>query len=107
MTPGHLELRRKPTSTVNVPGADSKGVAYVVSLSRAGYKDTIVPIESTLTGRTFLWNWVWVHPLFWAIGLAVDFSTGAGYELTPSSIFVDLQPATDAPPEKVTLQLRP
>ena len=31
----------------------------------------------------------------WGIGVVVDLSTGAGYELTPSSIFLKLEPATD------------
>jgi len=104
LSPAHVELRRKPPSTVNVPEAGHEGVAYVVSLSRAGYKDAIVPIESRVSGQTFVRNLIWIHPVFWGIGLAVDLSTGAGYELIPSSIFVEFQPTTGAAGQKDTPQ---
>ena len=94
-TPGNVELLRKPETTVNVQDGGGKPVAYAVTVSRAGYKDAVVPIHRRASGKTFAYNWVWIHPVFWGIGLWVDFGTGAGYELVPSTIFVKLEPATN------------
>ncbi|MBI4516621.1 MAG: PEGA domain-containing protein [Deltaproteobacteria bacterium] len=75
--PAHVSLRRKSP--------------YTVVVSQAGYKPVSVPVESTIAGETWWRNLVWIHPLFWGIGVIVDLPTGAGYELAPASITVDLK----------------
>lgn len=94
-TPAQLSLRRKPASTVNVPGTGARGAAYIVTASYPGYKDASVPIESiSLAGDTWVGNLIWVHPFFLLLGVLVDVSTGAAYELRPSSILIVLEPQT-------------
>src|SRR5437667_11167566 len=64
LSPAHVELRRKPPSTVNVPEAGHEGVAYVGSLSRAAYKDSLVLIVSRVSGNTLVRIMILFHPAF-------------------------------------------
>ncbi len=97
VSPAKVSLRRKPDATTNVPEAGvAKGASYLVTASLAGYRDASVPIQSKVASGTWTRNLVWLHPVFWGIGVAVDMGTGAAYDLTPSSIFLKLEPATDS-----------
>jgi hypothetical protein len=92
-SPATVSLRRKPEASTNTPQAGvAQGAAYVVTASLPGYKDASVPVESTFTGRTWARNVIWIHPAFLCIGVAVDVATGAAYELTPSNIFIEMEP---------------
>src|SRR5437870_3087434 len=95
VSPASVTMRRKPGSTINVPDARYEHASYLVTASRPGYKDASVPVESKIAKGTWLRNWIWIHPVLWGIGVVVDLSTGAGYELTPSSTFLKLEPTTD------------
>lgn len=91
-SPVSMTLPRKPASTVNVSHGEQTEAAYLVTASMPGYKDAFVPIVSRASSQTYLRNLIWVHPLVWGLGLAADFSTGAAYDLVPSSISIDLEP---------------
>jgi hypothetical protein len=94
-TPTRLSLRRKPASTVNVSRQGDRGAAYIVTASYPGYKDVSVPIESiSLAGDTWVRNLIWIHPFGLLLGVLVDVSSGAAYELRPSSILIVLEPET-------------
>lgn len=97
VSPASVSLHRKPETTVNAPEVGkAAGASYVVTASLAGYRDASVPIQSEVAGGTFRRNLIWLHPAIYGIAVAVDMSTGAGYELTPSSVFLKLEPATDS-----------
>ena len=93
-SPAHLTLDRKPQSTVNVQDPQYRRAAYIVTVSMPGYRESSVPIEKAIATDTFMRNIVWLHPLFYGIGVAVDLSSGYGYELRPSNVFVVLEPQT-------------
>ncbi len=95
VSPATVTLRRKPESIINVPDAPHENAAYLVAASRPGYKDASVPVNSKIATATWWRNLIWLHPVLWGVGVAIDLSTGAGYELTPSSIFIELEPAHD------------
>lgn len=96
VSPANVSLDRKPDTTVNALEAGAAGASYVVTASLAGYRDASVPIQSEVAGGTFRRNLIWLHPAFYGIAVAVDMSTGAGYELTPSSVFLKLEPAANS-----------
>jgi hypothetical protein len=95
VSPANVSLHRKPDTTVNAPEAGTASASYVVTASLAGYRDASVPIQSEVAGGTFRRNLIWLHPALYGIAVAVDMSTGAGYELTPSSVFLKLEPDVD------------
>ena len=78
ITPGGVSLRR-----------DSP---YTVHISKDGYRSLSVPIQSETASGTWWRNLLWIHPIFWGIGVVIDLNTGAGYELIPDAISVTLQP---------------
>ena len=93
VSPAKVELSRKPDATINASEAGvTKGASYVVTASLAGYRDASVAIQSEPAGGTFRRNLIWLHPALYGIAVAIDLSTGAGYELTPSSVFLKLEP---------------
>jgi len=94
VSPASVTLRRKPGSTINVsiPDARHEHVSYLVTASRPGYKVASVAIESKVASGTWTRNLIWLHPVCWGIGVGVDLSTGAGYELTPSDILIEMEP---------------
>jgi hypothetical protein len=94
VSPAQVSLTRKPDSTVNVSAPSYKGTSYLVTVSRPGYKDASVPVDSRFTGRTWAQNLIWLNPMLIGVGVLIDVGTGAAYELTPSSIFLKLEPAT-------------
>jgi predicted small secreted protein len=58
---------------------------YRVVVSKEGYEDNEVILKNTLTG------WFWGNLLCGGvIGIIIDFSNGAAYELEPDAIHVDL-----------------
>lgn len=97
VSPASVTLLRKPGSTINVPDARSEHVSYLVTASLPGYRDTSVPVESAFAARTWVRNLVWINPALMCVGVAVDVGTGAAYELTPSSIFIELEPVGGTP----------
>ena len=78
IAPGGVSLRRK--------------TPYTVQISMEGYRSVSIPIESEVSRGTWWRNLLWIHPIFWGIGVVIDLSTGSGYELTPDTISVTLQP---------------
>ena len=93
-TPGVALLSRKPPSIVNVSEPGYSSAAYIVTASKPGYKDASVPIESRISRDMWIRNLIWIHPLFYGIGILVDTTSGAGYELRPSNILLVLEPET-------------
>lgn len=60
VSPARISLQRKPSSTVNVPGAGATdGALYVVAVSHPGCKDAFVPIQSKVSTETRRRNFVW------------------------------------------------
>jgi hypothetical protein len=94
-SPARVMLHRKGEGTVNAPGAPD--AVYLVTASLPGYRDATVAITRRTSGEVFTRNIVWLHPLFWGIGLAVDFSSGAAYELAPTDILLVLEPEPSPP----------
>jgi len=97
-SPAHVTLPRKPHATVNVSESGGPGAAYVVTASMPGYRDASVPIQSRFSGETWVKNLIWIHPLFLLLGVALDTSTGAAYELAPSNIALVLEPEPTTAP---------
>ena len=91
-SPAKVSLSRKPLSTVNVSQPGYRGAGYIVAASKPGYKDASVPIESKISTDTWVRNLIWIHPLFYGLGILVDVTSGAAYELRPSSILLVLEP---------------
>ena len=85
IAPGGVSLRRK--------------MPYTIQISMEGYRSLSVPIESKVSRGTWWRNILWIHPIFWGIGVVVDLSTGSGYELTPDAISVTLQPLDPSLPQ--------
>ena len=98
-SPAKVSLSRKPSSTVNVSEPGYKRAAYIVTASKLGYRDASVPIESAISTDTWIRNLIWIHPLFYGLGVLVDVTSGAAYELRPSSILVVLEPKADGAPK--------
>ena len=94
-SPAKVALSRKPPSTVNVSEPGYRDAAYIVTASKPGYRDAAVPIESNISTDTWIRNLIWIHPLFYGLGLLVDVTSGAAYELRPSSILVVLEPQAE------------
>ena len=69
---------------------------YTVTVSKPGFKTASVPIENKISKGTWLRNIMWIHPLFWGAGVIVDLSTGAGYELIPKSISIEMEALTES-----------
>lgn len=88
----HISLRRKPAETVNSDDPRFKNAAYIVTASSPGYGDRSVAIESGIPSETWVRNLIWLHPFLVGGGILVDVSTGAGYELRPSNILIELEP---------------
>ncbi len=78
MAPGSVSLRRKSP--------------YTMEISMEGYRSVSIPIQSEVSRETWWRNLLWIHPVFWGIGVVIDISTGSGYELTPETVSVTLQP---------------
>ena len=75
-TPGVVELRRRSD--------------YAVILEKEGFRRESVLLEGKIGG---LWrNIVLLHPVSIVVGLIIDLSTGAAYELEPNSVSVTLMP---------------
>ena len=91
-SPGKISLSRKPPATVNVSEPGYKEAAYIVTASKPGYTDSSVPIESNISTDTWVRNLIWIHPLFFGLGVLVDVTSGSAYELRPSSILLELEP---------------
>jgi hypothetical protein len=98
-TPTSLSLDRKSSGSVNVGDGLHKNAAYIVTVSMPGYADVTVPLESAISTDTWVKNLIWVHPLFFGLGVLVDTSSGAGYEIRPSDIAVELHPVGDVEAE--------
>lgn len=59
---------------------------YEYEIKKAGYKTEFVTVERELGG------WFWMNLLSWGIiGFLVDMANGAGYNLEPKEIRVNLQ----------------
>ena len=77
VTPGQVVLNRKSS--------------YAVRVEKEGYEPASVALVSSASSS--MWrNLVWIHPVGWLIGLIVDISTGAGYDLQPDKVEVTLIP---------------
>jgi hypothetical protein len=93
-SPARVTVHRKGEGTVNVAAAGGDPEAtYLVTASMPGYKDATVALTRKASGEVYTRNIIWVHPLLWGLGVAIDFSSGAAYELAPSNILLTLEPA--------------
>lgn len=96
-SPAKVSVSRKVRSTVNLPESSNASAAYIVTASKTGYRDAFVTIHSKISTDTWVRNLIWLHPVFFGLGVLVDVTSGAAYELRPSSILVVLEPqAQDA-----------
>jgi hypothetical protein len=99
--PAHVSLPRKPSASINVPEAGGTShAAYLVTASKPGYRDASAAVVSHVSGETFARNWVWIHPVFFGIGVLVDVTSGAAYELSPSNITLVLEPEPATAPAR-------
>jgi hypothetical protein len=87
-----VEVRAPPDALVEVVKAKAPGMpvyrgppgkvhldtgySYQVTVKRSGRDDLILPLDRSLDGATFL-NILWVIPILWGVGVAVDMATGA------------------------------
>lgn len=85
VTPADILLKRKTSQ-------------YSITIKKEGYEPTRVKLVRNSAG---LWrNFIWIHPVGWVIGVVVDTSTGAGYELKPDKIEVKLTPLPETTAQK-------
>ena len=69
----------------------SRRSSYIAHFEKEGYEPKSVSLESSASSS--LWrNAIWIHPIGWIIGVVVDLSTGAGKDITPENVNVDLIP---------------
>jgi hypothetical protein len=71
--------------------------AFVVTVSKAGYKPSETPVKSIVAGEGAA-GFVGNALVGGVIGAGVDVSSGAMMDLSPNPIHVNLDPAVDAPP---------
>jgi hypothetical protein len=91
------DVYQGPPGTVKLAREDS----YTVTVTAPGYRERKVTITKSISGWMF-GNLIWVLPIFWGIGVAVDASSGGLWTLGDSEIDVPLtrQPAAPAAPPR-------
>lgn len=87
------EVYNGPPSKVRL----QREYGYTVVVTARGFKERKMTITKSLSGWAF-GNLIWVIPILWGVGIAVDAASGALWSLDPDEIRVDLLPADPPPP---------
>lgn len=77
--------------------------SYTVTVTAPGYRERKVTITKSMSGWAF-GNLIWIIPILWGVGIAVDASSGALWTLGDSEIDVPLVRAPAPPPAAPALQ---
>lgn len=75
----------------------SKSDQYTVIVSAPGYKTQRQVVSKSVSGWMF-GNLIWVIPILWGVGIAVDAMSGALWSLDPDEMTIRLVPAPAAAP---------
>lgn len=86
------DVYQGPPGRVSLAREDS----YTVTVTAPGYRDRKVTITKSMSGWMF-GNVVWILPIFWGIGVAVDAASGGLWTLGDSEVDVPLVRAPAAP----------
>lgn len=118
-TPGaEVSIRSKRNSADEVYSGPApaktevrKGEEYTVIVSAPGYKPRTFTLEKGFQGWT-VGNLIWILPIFWGVGVAVDAMDGAMWTLSPEHIDAPLvaapaPPPTPAPPPASAVPAEP
>ena len=74
-----------------------KGYSYLVTVRRAGLPDVILPLGRSMNGTTLL-NILWIIPILWGVGVAVDLATGAFWTIPGEAVAPSFPPPSVVPP---------
>ena len=81
-------FKNQATTTPGVLTLDRKKTSYVLTFEKEGYKPVEVSLRRTTDG--WLWGNILLGLYGILFGIAIDFSSGAAYKLTPSEVKVVL-----------------
>lgn len=70
--------------------------AYTVKASAPGHKQRTVSISRSISGWMF-GNVIWVLPIFWGVGIALDAASGGLWSLAPDDLDVTMVPDLSPP----------
>jgi hypothetical protein len=86
------DVYQGPPGIVKLAREDS----YVVTVAAPGYRERKITITKSISGWMFA-NLIWVIPILWGVGIAVDAASGGLWTLGDSEVDVPLVRAP-APP---------
>lgn len=86
------DVYQGPPGLVSLAREDS----YTVTVTAPGYRERKVTITKSMSGWTF-GNLVWILPILWGVGIAVDASSGGLWTLGDSELDIPLVVAPIAP----------
>ena len=81
-------FKNQATTTPGVLTVDRKKTSYVLTFEKEGYKPVEVSLKRTIDG--WLWGNILLGLYGIVFGIAIDFSSGAAYKLTPGEVNVVL-----------------
>lgn len=95
------EVYSGPTGKVSLSRDDQ----YTITVTAPGFKERKLTVTKSMSGWTF-GNLVWILPILWGVGIAVDAASGGLWKLSPEETTVSLKPEP-TPPPPVTPPLEP
>lgn len=86
------EVYNGPPSTVRL----QREYGYTVIVRAKGFKERKTTITKSLSGWAF-GNLIWIIPILWGVGIAIDAASGALWSLDPDDLKINLLPADPEP----------
>lgn len=72
---------------------------YTIVVTADGFKERKLTVSKSMTGWAF-GNLIWILPIFWGVGIAVDAMSGGLWTLSPEEATIALR--EDAPVQKAS-----
>lgn len=77
---------------------------YTIEVSAPGYRPMRQVVWQNMSGWT-IGNLIWILPIFWGVGIAVDAMTGGVWTLSPDSPDLNLRLLPPPPPSVVPVKV--